>query len=336
MHRRWKIHNDKLPFALNSPPVMYRERVSAVLLIAYLNSEGLSARIRELNSLKFSEIYVFLDGFNPEAHPDLKSRRDELELFLDNCVTAGSILALRKADKNLGVGIAVPLAIDWFFSNVEFGLILEDDCKLLGSSQANLRLCFEIQNQLPNSVVCLSSPQEAESTIDKMNEFFFILTSFFSSWGWITSREVWMKNRVRKLQLTEVWSAVWKLQRVSNFQRFLLAISWTDIWISLRKNQDRLWAFRYTILLINNGVGIIYPSQKCVQHEPNEFGTNVKRQPKWDQFEESSVLSTQDLRTSVEFNSHFEKYIIQNVHGATVISLFTRKIFWALQKLGLK
>ncbi len=330
------IHDDKLPFALNSSPIMYRVRVSAVLLIAYLNGEGLSARIRELTSLNFSEIYVFLDGFSPEAHPDLKSRRDELELFLDDCVTEGSILALRKVDKNLGVGIAVPLAIDWFFSNVEFGLILEDDCKLLGGSKANLHLCFEIQNQLPNSVVCLSSPQEAESTIDKTNELFFILTSFFSSWGWITSREVWIKNRVRKLQLTEVWSAVRKLPRISNFQRFLLAISWTDIWISLRKNQDRLWAFRYTILLINNSVGIIYPSQKCVQHEPNEFGTNVRRQPKWDQFEESTVLSSQDVPAAVEFNSNFEKYIIQNVHGATVTSLFTRKVFWALQKLGYK
>lgn len=308
-----------------------------VLLIAYLNVEGLRARIRELKALDVSEIFVFLDGFNPGAYPHLKSHRDELELFVNDSLLLGGISHLLKADQNLGVGIAVPRALDWFFSNVEIGLVLEDDCKLLTSSRAILESSSEVLDRFPNSVICLSLPGEGDLEIEDSNDFLFTSSSFFSSWGWITKREVWRQNRVRDIHLADIWRVVVNIPRISNLQKLMLTLSWSDIWFSLRKNQDRLWAFRYTILLIDSGVDIIYPSQKCVQHEPTGFGTNVQRQPKWDKARDSFVLPDEvDREIAIKSNVELDRYILQKVHGATIASLLTRKIFWTLKKLRLK
>ena len=308
-----------------------------MLLIAYLNVEGLRARIRELNTLNISEIFVFLDGFNPEAYPHLKSHRDELELFVNDSLLVGSISNLLKADQNLGVGIAVPRALDWFFSKVEFGLVLEDDCKLLNCAKAILESSSEVLDRFPNSVICLSLPGEGDLAIENTNDLSFTSTSFFSSWGWITKREVWMKNRVHNIHLADIWRAVGNIPRISISQKLILALSWSDIWFSLRKNQDRLWAFRYTILLINSRADVIYPSQKCVQHEPTGFGTNVQRQPKWDKAQDSFLkLDEVDREMRINSNVELDRYILQKVHGATIASLLTRKTFWTLKKLGLK
>jgi hypothetical protein len=308
-----------------------------VLLIAYLNVEGLRARIRELNTLDISEIFVFLDGFSPEAYPHLKSHRDELELFVNDSLLLGNISNLLRADHNLGVGIAVPRALDWFFSKVEIGLVLEDDCKLLSSSKAILEASSKVLDRFPNSVLCLSLPGEGDLDIESSDVLSFASSSFFSSWGWITKREVWMKNRVRNINLADVWRAVGSIPRISKFQKLMLTLSWSDIWFSLRKNQDRLWAFRYTILLINNSIAVIYPSQKCVQHEPTGFGTNVQSQPKWDKVQDSFVLSDGvDREIAIKPNDELERYILQKVHGSTISSLLSRKIVWAMKKLRLK
>ncbi len=308
-----------------------------MLLIAYLNVEGLRARIGELHKLEVSEIFVFLDGFNPEEYPHLKSHRDEIELFVNDSLLQGRISNLLRAERNLGVGVAVPRALDWFFSKVEFGLVLEDDCKLLSSSKTILESCFEVLGQFPNSVICLSLPGEGDLVIENSNDLSFYSTSFFSSWGWITKREVWMKNRVRKIHLADVWRAVGSIPRLTHVERLMLTLSWSDIWLSLRKNQDRLWAFRYTIHLINSGANVIYPSQKCVQHEPTRFGTNVHRQPKWDKARNSFVIQDNvDREIVIKPNIELDRYILQKVHGATIASLLTRKTFWTLEKLRLK
>ena len=316
---------------------MYCLGMLPVLLIAYLNVEGLRARIQELKTLGVREIFVFLDGFNSEAYPHLKSHRDELELFVNDSLRLKTISHLLKVDQNLGVGIAVPRALDWFFSKVEIGLVLEDDCKLLSNSKAILDSSSEILDRFPNSVICLSLPGEGELKIENSNHFLFTSSSFFSSWGWTTRSEVWRKNRVRDIKFADVWRAVGRIPRISKRQKLMLALSWADIWLSLRKNQDRLWAFRYTILLINSGVDIIYPSQKCVQHEPTRFGTNVQRQPHWDKSQDSFLTSDEVHRViAIKSNVKLDRYIVQKVHGATISSLLTRKIFWVLKKLGLK
>ena len=80
-------------------------------------------RIREL---KPKYLYIAADG----ARENRKNEKEKTELAREIATNIDwkcehKILF---SEKNLGCKIAVSSAIDWFFENVEQGIILEDDC----------------------------------------------------------------------------------------------------------------------------------------------------------------------------------------------------------------
>jgi len=294
--------------------------VIPVLLLAYQNLDGVQNRITELRHLGASQIYVFLDGF--ESRGSVPFERTSLVRYLRSMNESGHITQLLEAPTNLGVGVAVPTALDWFFSNVQFGLILEDDCRLLPYFSAVIETLPE--EILLSSLICFSNPRQE---IDNLHLYFYE-SPFFSSWGWSCSKTIWSTNRVSTLSLKDVVSSVFSLSQVSAKRRLLLLVAWVDVWHSLRKDQNRLWAFRFSLNVIKNEQNVIYPSVKSIQHQPSGIGVNVKSNPSWDnvmpdEYTFERRLSAFELTSEISLND----YIASNVHGATLRSLFTRFAF---------
>lgn len=286
------------------------------LIIAYDNLEGVRSRISELHQFEASKIFVFLDGFNLGDFPS--PDRETLVRSLRAMCATGMIEGLYEAKVNLGVGVAVPTALDWFFSNVEFGMVLEDDCRLLKTFTSVIRAIP--QSTLEDSLICLSNPKSEINSTD----LHFYASPFFSSWGWICNKDIWCRNRVSTLNLKNVAAAVLSIRQVTLKRRLLLLIAWSDVWFSLRRNQERLWAFRFTINLIRSRQQILYSSIKAVQHQPSGFGLNVKANPVWD----SVLPGNYEIEKSSNFeatsNTFLNDYIAINVHGASFKSLLLR------------
>jgi hypothetical protein len=299
-----------------------------VLLFAYLNYEGTKNRIIELHNSGFEEIYVFLDGYTQTADEHEVDLRLNLVNFLNDCEINGKIVRLKQSRENLGVGNAVPYALDWFFSNFEIGLILEDDCRLIEFSKEKVGVFEKVLSNHPNSIICLSTPMLVNNKSRNLYEMELIETSFFSSWGWICDRTTWQINRVRNISILEVASAVFKTKKISAWRKVLLFVSWSDIWRKLRKNQSRLWAFRFTVILILSQTKILFPKFKAIQHEPSSTGTNVRFQPDWDQgiekdFKHQLVGDKFNVYPSFELAD----YQAMHTHGASLISLSRRSIY---------
>lgn len=308
-----------------------------VLLIAYLNYQGVKNRIVDLSALGFTDIYVFLDGYTQTADKIEANIRLELITYLRQCKSESIISSLNESHENLGVGIAIPVALDWFFSNFEMGLILEDDCRLIELTREKVNGFENILSTEPNSIICLSTPKLITSEKQNSGDADLLETSFFSSWGWICTRATWQENRVRSISVLEVAYAVFRTKYISAWRKILLFLSWTDIWRKLRKNQNKLWAFRFTVLVILSQTRILYPKFKCVQHEPSWSGTNVRVQPDWDhpleKFSEQKKVGYNFI-----INQSFELSEYQAVHtqGASVNSLIKRSIFAMATMLNIK
>jgi hypothetical protein len=95
-----------------------------VLVIGFNRPDLLNKLLIRLKELDISDLYVSLDGY-----------RDSNDSF--NCEQCINIvmkfsnsfnLHFIRRNYNLGCSLGVVSAIDWFFSNVEFGAIIEDDC----------------------------------------------------------------------------------------------------------------------------------------------------------------------------------------------------------------
>ncbi len=97
-----------------------------VLLTIFNRPDKTKAVIENLRKIKPKRLYIAADGPRPDRPEEVDRCRQARE-------TATSIdwsceIKTRFLENNIGVDPAVSSAIDWFFQNVEYGIILEDDC----------------------------------------------------------------------------------------------------------------------------------------------------------------------------------------------------------------
>jgi hypothetical protein len=308
-----------------------------VLIVAHANYENVLTRLNELKSLGFEDISVFVDGFSESGSELKSSSRKKLVEFILQEVDCSGIQRAHFNDINLGVGVAVPRAIDWFFDHVDFGLILEDDCGLVPQAKTFLNQCHQFALDNPNTVICLSNPNPNLVPACADSKMLFISSNYFSSWGWICHRKTWQRVSIREIELSEVLAAARRGSTISKVDHFWLIFSWVDIWVSLKSNQQRLWAFRFTVLLILAKVQVYYPASKVVQHSPVLGSTNVSFRPEWDQSQiTNTVLSLPQNASTFFYESALDRYIVRNVHGASLRSLIVRFLFRLAKRVGLR
>ena len=154
-------------------------------------------------------------------------------------------------DANLGCGIAVSSAISWFFSHVEKGIILEDDCL------PDLSFFNYCENLLDyyyhdDEVMSISGTNLLGNTSRKNKESYF--WSFGGIWGWATWRRAWInfdfnmsklsqvpiQEKLRKSLFTDGWYNHYYTMFIET------SIGKIDTW-------DAQWFFS---ILINNGISI--------------------------------------------------------------------------------
>jgi hypothetical protein len=93
-------------------------------------------------------------------------------------------------DENLGCGKAVSSAITWFFSHVEEGIILEDDCL---PDFTFFRFCTELLKKYrkDDQIMILSG----FNPIGKSKSFnsSYTFSTYSGIWGWATWKRAWLK-----------------------------------------------------------------------------------------------------------------------------------------------
>ena len=89
--------------------------------------------------------------------------------------------------ENLGCGLAVKSAIDWFFEQEESGIILEDDCL---PNQSFFYYCADLlEHYKHNERIGMISGDQFLDTHKLKESYYF--TNFPHLWGWATWRRVW-------------------------------------------------------------------------------------------------------------------------------------------------
>jgi hypothetical protein len=89
-------------------------------------------------------------------------------------------------EKNLGCKNAVSSAIDWFFTHVEEGIILEDDCL---PSQSFFPYCQELLERYRNDtrIMQICGSNFLKTSLDESYYF----SKYGPIWGWATWRRAW-------------------------------------------------------------------------------------------------------------------------------------------------
>jgi len=158
-----------------------------VLLIGFNRPENMRRVIDSIRPAAPTEVYFAVDGPREGSTTDLDRVRATQNLV--HSIDWSCNIVTNFQEKNLGCARGVSGAIDWFFNNVEQGIILEDDIvvgedffpfmwEMLGRYREDPRV-FSVtgSNRIPRGVVGME------------NQYRFC--SVPQVWGWGTWRDRW-------------------------------------------------------------------------------------------------------------------------------------------------
>ena len=157
------------------------------VLLAYFNRPViLRQNLQALAKIRPSSLFLASDG----ARQGHEGDRRNLELCheaIAELVTWDCEIRTLRSPANHGVDKWLPKAIEWFFSEVEEGIILEDDCVISQSFVNFASALIERYRDVPR-VMNISAPNFHSQRWGQGDYYF---SRYPSSWGWATWRRAW-------------------------------------------------------------------------------------------------------------------------------------------------
>lgn len=164
--------------------------IAPILILGYNRPDYLKNQLAFLKDQRYSNLYIAIDGPAPNNQRDEFLVNQCRELALES--KRWSDVKLFFSDSNSGCYLGVTKAIDWFFKNVEFGIILEDDLVFDATTIDFLtKGLLEFMERMDIGSVCAYSHASQYSISDE--PISTIMSSYPSSWGWATWANRWVK-----------------------------------------------------------------------------------------------------------------------------------------------
>jgi glycosyltransferase involved in cell wall biosynthesis len=158
-----------------------------LLLLAFNRPKHTKAVFERIREIRPKALYIALDGPRKDLPEDITNCNEVKKIILEGINWKCSIHTLIR-DENLGCGLAVSSAIDWFFSQVEQGIILEDD---ILPDPSFFLFCEELLEYYKHDTrVMMISGFNILGDIGE-NEASYSFYRFGSCWGWATWRRAW-------------------------------------------------------------------------------------------------------------------------------------------------
>lgn len=159
-----------------------------ILLLTFNRPEHTIKVLEVIKQYKPSKLYIASDGFrgnvNGEKEKVLELRQDMIKFIDWDCE-----LITRFSDENLGCKMAVYSSINWFFKNVDFGIILEDD---IIPNLGFFEFCNDMSTKYSNNDKVFSICGYNSLPSLKLKDSYYF-SKYFSSWGWATWSHKWNK-----------------------------------------------------------------------------------------------------------------------------------------------
>lgn len=173
------------------------------VLLLIFNSPSTTLRVfEEIRKYQPTELYISADG--PRDSKEERICTDLRSKVLSSIDWQCNVFT-NFVDANKGCARAVSSGINWFFENVEEGIILEDDCL---PHSAFFTFCEQLLDFHKNdeSVMHISGSNFLSEPINDNRTYFFSYSA--SIWGWATWRRAWDKydmhlNNVNPKQFKE-------------------------------------------------------------------------------------------------------------------------------------
>ncbi len=226
-----------------------------VLLLIFNRPDITREVFEQVRKIKPAYLFVAADG--PRTH-----RPDELALCDSTKEIFKSIdwdceLKTLYRKENLGCGPAVSGGISWFFEQVEYGIILEDDCLPEASF---FPYCEELLIKYKTDEQVMSIGGSTFQQVNSPQEASYYFSQYPHIWGWATWRRAWLTYDFNMNGLDAFnekgINAVFKN---FNERRF-----WKNLFLKVKTGKINTWDYQWLFAMWKNGGYAITPAVNLI------------------------------------------------------------------------
>lgn len=224
--------------------------LSTPILFLVFNRPDTTQRVFDaIRQAKPRHLFIAADG--PRTHkPDDAEKCQQVREIISQVDWDCEVKTLFR-NENMGCKYAVSSAIDWFFENVEEGIILEDDTL---PDSSFFSYCTELLAKYRDfeRIMHISGCNWNPDT-EILNESYFF-SKYPNIWGWATWRRAWQSYDVKMSQ----WPACRK-QLLSGdiFSSWTEYLCWKGFFNAMQIEKVDTWDTQWILnVWVNNGVCI--------------------------------------------------------------------------------
>jgi len=229
---------------------------SPVLLICYKRHRHLKGILNEIIKHGPPALFIACDGPKTDAEAEsVALTRDTIKKY-----DVKIPLYYLYHPKNLGCGVAVKYAIDWFFTHNDEGIILEDDTlpneKFFTFLDRNLKL-YRNDSEIASINGFCPWPDFMAPKIPALR------SDYFSMWGWGTWARVWNNFTIEITEkiFDQYWAAIQNKCMSGNEQKY-----WRSILLKLYRKEIDTWDYHFMFFCWANGQSHIRPSTNYIEN----------------------------------------------------------------------
>jgi len=279
-----------------------------VLFLIFNRPDTTSKVFEKIRAIKPERLYIAADGPRPNISSDK-----------EKCALARSVVDLIEWDcqvktlfreANTGCGKGVSDAITWFFTEVEEGIILEDDCVPDNSFFA---FCEQLLSYYKNSEKIMHIGGTNFQDANKQYTASYYFSSIAHVWGWATWKRAWNKYSFDINGLDDFK----KFKKINHYYNDNKIIEyWHSIFDRMRRHEIDTWDYQWTYSIWNNKGLSIIPKVNLVSNIGfDEDATHTKGSSKFDNMTTNYIYSihhpdviTQDREADVyTFYHHYSQ-----------------------------
>jgi hypothetical protein len=233
------------------------ERFKTSILFIIFNRPDVTARVfNEIKKIRPSKLYVVADG--PRKNKDLEDTKCEETRKIIDLVDWDCEVFKNYSDINLGCKKRVSSGINWFFENVEEGIILEDDCL---PNESFFKFCEEMLAKYRDEErIGMISGNNFQFGKVK-NEYSYYFSRYSHIWGWATWRRAWSKYDVN----IDSWPEIKKEGKLKKiFSNIKDVYYWSGIFDNVHKGKIDTWDYQWTFTCLINNFLSVMPSVNLI------------------------------------------------------------------------
>ncbi len=232
------------------------EQFDTPILFLIFNRLDTTAKVFEvIKKIKPTKLFLASDGPRNEAERDLVKK---VRLTVESGVNWPCEVKILYREKNLGCKKAVSQAIDWFFSQVEEGIILEDDCL---PNQSFFRFVQELLAVYRDDNRIMQISGSNFQMGNKRGEASYYFSVFNHIWGWATWRRAWLMFDLNMNKFPNFKSNN-SINQIFNSKSERLY--WLNIMEEMYDNKINTWDYAWTFACWQNNGLTCLPNRNLV------------------------------------------------------------------------